>query len=221
MDEWFKARLIWHDGIEALSDAEAGRLAKALWKYAATGEVTTGSGGEKFALATCLATLRKDADERTTLSEIRSRSGAQGGRPKGSKGKAKESKKSICFSEKAKESKKSICDNKNKIQDIIPLTPLPGDDDGDDLHRIQQEHDQMLDAASKAGFPATDAIIARLIDLYSEHGMDKLLAAIDCCVEHNAVNLAYLRAVLQDKPKPEDDAPYDWREDLRRRGIGV
>ena len=216
MDEWFKARLIWLDGIDELSDAEAGRFAKALWRYAATGEKVTTSGGERFALATCIATLRQDAEERLKLSETRSKAGSQGGRPKSSK--AKESKKSICFSEKAKESKKSICDNKNKIKDIIPLTPLPGDDD-DDLLRIQQEHNQVLDAACKAGFPATDATFTRLIDLYGDHGLDKLIAAIDCCVEHSAVNLAYLRAVLQDKPKPEEDSG-DWMDDLRRRGIG-
>lgn len=220
MDEWFKARLIWHEGIEALSDAEAGRLAKALWKYAATGEVTTGSGGEKFALATCLATLRNDADERTKLSEIRSRSGSQGGRPKGSKEKAKESKKSICFSEKAKESKKSNCDNKNKIQDIIPLTPLTGDDDDDDLLRIQQEHNELLTAAERAGFPATDATAARLIDMYAAHGLADMLRAIDVCTDQGVIKLSYLRAVLDDKPREADDGPGDWMDDLRRRGIG-
>jgi hypothetical protein len=206
MDEWFKARLIWLDGIEALSDAEAGRFVKALWRYAATGETVASSGGEKFALATCIATLRQDAAERTKLSETRSRSGSQGGRPKGS-GKANESKKSIC----------THIRNKNK--DIIPLTPLQGDDD-DDLLRTQEEHNEVLDAAGKAGFPTSDAMMSRLVDLYAEHGKDKLLAAIDCCVEHNAVNLAYLRAVLKDKPKPEDE-PYDWMADLRSRGIGV
>ena len=219
MDEWFKARLIWLDGIEALSDAEAGRFVKALWRYAATGETVASSGGEKFALATCIATLRQDAAERTKLSETRSRSGSQGGRPKGS-GKANESKKSICFSEKANESKKSICTHiRNKNKDIIPLTPLQGDDD-DDLLRTHEEHNEVLDAAGKAGFPTSDAMMSRLVDLYAEHGKDKLLAAIDCCVEHNAVNLAYLRAVLKDKPKTEEE-PYDWMAELRSRGIGV
>ena len=218
MDEWFKARLIWYDGIEALSDAEAGRLAKALWKYAATGEVTTGSGGERFALATCLATLKKDAAERTKLSEIRSRSGAQGGRPKGSKEKANESKKSICFSEKANESKKSICDNKNTDIDITPLPPFGGDDD-DDLIRIQQEHDQLLAAAEQAGFRTTDATAARLIDLYAVHGLDKLLAALDACVEQGVSKLSYLRAVLDSKPR-EAEPEGSWMDELRRRGIG-
>ena len=100
-----------------------------------------------------------------------------------------------------------------------PSPPSQGHDDDDDLFRIQQEHNQVLDAACKAGFPATDATFTRLIDLYGAHGLDKLIAAIDCCVEHSAVNLAYLRAVLQDKPKPEEDSG-DWMDALRRRGIG-
>lgn len=215
MNEWFKARLIWGKSFDALSDAEAGRLAKALWKYVATGEMENLSGGEKASYAMFTAMLAADKEERANVSAERSKAGSKGGRPKGSK--ANESKKSNCFSEKANESKKSYIRNKNI--DIIPLTPLPGDDDDDDLFRIQQEHNMVLDAAQKAGFPDTDSVFYRLIDLYGRYGLDKLIAAIDCCVEHSAVNLAYLRAVLQDKPKPEEDSG-DWMDDLRRRGIG-
>lgn len=198
MDEWFKARLIWLDGIEALSDAEAGRLAKALWKYAATGETVTSSGGEKFALATCIATLRKDKEGRAKLSDTRSRAGTMGGRPK--KAKANESKKSICFSEKANKSKKSICThirNKNKESSSVGFF-----DDDDEAFAIQQDHDEILDAAERVGLASNDFERDDLIGLYAEHGKPALLAALDQYGKHKGKSIAYLRAILAGGPRP-------------------
>lgn len=68
----------------------------------------------------------------------------------------------------------------------------------------------MFTAAQRAGFPDTDSMRDKLIDLYSKHGMDKLISGIDCCIEHGAVNLAYLRAVLQGKPKQEEEPIDPW-----------
>lgn len=66
---------------------------------------------------------------------------------------------------------------------------------------ILRDHDKLLTAAEKAGFPRTDAMRAKLLDLYSDHGMEKMLAAIDACVEHGACNIAYLKGVLRGEPK--------------------
>ena len=62
MNEYFKARKIWRAGIEALSDAEAGRLMKALWKYADTGAKQNLTGNEKFIFAMCTAEIDKDSE---------------------------------------------------------------------------------------------------------------------------------------------------------------
>lgn len=195
MDEWFKARLIWHEGIEALSDAEAGRLAKALWKYAATGEVENLSGGEKFAFAMCMATLRQDMQKREDLSEARSAAGKKGGRPR----KANESKKSNCFSEKANESKKSHKEIRYK-NNIPPYNPPTGDDDDEDeLLALSEKHNAVFDRARECGFDTNTATLNRLTELISVYGPDAVLAALDECVEHNAKSLAYLRKVLDGK----------------------
>lgn len=74
MNEYFKARLTWRAGIESLSDAEAGRLAKAIWRFAETGEETTLTGGEKYVFAMCLAELKAAK----TL-QIPEKSGKKGG----------------------------------------------------------------------------------------------------------------------------------------------
>lgn len=206
MIEWFKARLIWGMSFNALSDAEAGRLAKALWKYAATGEMENLSGGEKASYAMFTAMLAADKEERANVSAERSKAGSKGGRPKGSK--ANESKKSNCFSEKANESKKSYIRNKNI--DIIPLTPLTGDDDDDDLLRIQQEHNEVFDAALRAGFKDCQATFDALTALIAESGCENVLHGIRECVEHNASSLAYLRKVLEGKPRPKEAADDPW-----------
>ena len=207
MDEWFKARLIWHKGIETLSDAEAGRLAKALWKYAATGEVENLSGGEKFAFAVCMATLEQDEEERQRVSAARSEAGKNGGRPK----KANESKKSNCFSEKANESKKSNCPhkeirNKNNIPPYNP--PLGDDEDDDELIALSEKHNAVFDRARECGFDTNTATLNRLTDLISVHGPDSVLSALDDCVEHGAKSLAYLRKVLENAKPPEKEHDY-------------
>lgn len=80
MKEWFKARNIWGAAIETLSDAEAGRLMKALWHYTMTGELLTLSGAEKGIFALILMTLSQDEERESEISEKRASAGSLGGK---------------------------------------------------------------------------------------------------------------------------------------------
>ena len=71
MTEWFKARNVWGGAFEALSDAEAGRLAKALWKYTTTGEPADLPGAERAAYAMFILTLKQDGARESEISETR------------------------------------------------------------------------------------------------------------------------------------------------------
>ena len=82
MQEWFKARNIWGAAILALSDAEAGRLAKALWQYTMTGEQIELSGAEKGIFALILMTLSQDEANNAELSKKRALAGSIGGKQK-------------------------------------------------------------------------------------------------------------------------------------------
>lgn len=82
MQEWFKARNIWGAAILALSDAEAGRLAKALWQYTMTGELTELSGAEKGIFALILMTLSQDEANNAEISKKRALAGSAGGKQK-------------------------------------------------------------------------------------------------------------------------------------------
>lgn len=80
MKDWFKARNIWGAAIQTLSDAEAGRLMKAIWSYTMTGEQQNLSGAERGIFALILMTLSQDEEQAIDLSKKRAEAGAIGGR---------------------------------------------------------------------------------------------------------------------------------------------
>ena len=79
------------------------------------------------------------------------------------------------------------------------LLPLMGDDEAQE---IQLEQNRVLDAAEDAGFDRSNSVMAGLIQLYADYGLEKMLEGIKACVDHSAINLAYLRAVLKGEKKP-------------------
>ena len=106
MNDWFKARNIWGAAILTLSDAEAGRLAKAIWSYTMSNEEQNLSGAEKGLFAMIQMQLDQDAQRDADISEKRASAGAAGGKQT----QANASK------EKAEEANQAIASNKNKNQ---------------------------------------------------------------------------------------------------------
>ena len=99
--------------------------------------------------------------------------------------------------------------------------------DDDEAAKINDEQNRVLDAAEDAGFQRTNSVRAKLLDLFSVHGKDKMLAGIDSCVKHGATNLAYLEAVLKGEPKKLPAQNYEQRsysgyeEEALDRIIGI
>ena len=79
MKEWFKARNVWGAGILSLTEEEAGRFVKALWKYTMTGETIELSGAEKSIMAIAMMTLTADEEAANALSATRAAAGSKGG----------------------------------------------------------------------------------------------------------------------------------------------
>ena len=73
--------------------------------------------------------------------------------------------------------------------------------DEDDAQGIQHDHDRVLNAAEDAGFKMSNDVRAKLIALYADNGMEKMLEGFRACVDHAAPNLAYLKAVLKGEPR--------------------
>ena len=75
MKEWFKARNAWGAGFAALPDAEAGRLAKALWQYTMTGIAPEVSGGIAGIFAMLRFQLDQDEEAAQEISDARAAAG--------------------------------------------------------------------------------------------------------------------------------------------------
>jgi hypothetical protein len=70
---------------------------------------------------------------------------------------------------------------------------------------IQHDHDRVLTAAEDAGFKMSNTVRARLIALYADNGLEKMLSGFNECATHGAPTIAYLEAVLKGtgKKKPQ------------------
>jgi hypothetical protein len=199
---------VWTDFESVLSPLtadEIGRLFLAMLHYAATGEEPSQFIGNEVFL---WAVAKRDIDMMSEKSETMRENGLKGGRPKSKENqiKANESKKNQT---KPNESLKEKKIKENKIKEIKRNDFVIIDDD--DAAKINAEQNRVLDAAEDAGFQRTNSVRARLIDLFSVHGEDKMLAAIESCVKHGATNLAYLEAVLKGEPKKLPAQNYDQR----------
>ena len=87
----------------------------------------------------------------------------------------------------------------------------------DDAGQIQNDHNQILDAAQDAGFKSSPAERARLLNLYAEYGLDKMIAGIGECVTHAAPSIAYLEAVLRGSPRKKTESATDGTRGYEQR----
>ena len=81
------------------------------------------------------------------------------------------------------------------------------EDDDDDLLSIAQQNNAVYDRAKECGFATDTATLDRLTDLIAKHGHQAVLDGLDQCVEYGAKSLAYLRKVLDGKPREEAAKP--------------
>ena len=88
-----------------------------------------------------------------------------------------------------------------QVETAEKLPEVKGFMDESEARAIQGEHDRILDAAKDAGFKCTNTENAALIQLYAQHGLQKMLDGFTSCAEHSAPTLAYLRAVLKGEPR--------------------
>lgn len=105
----------------------------------------------------------------------------------------------------------TVIDNRNRE------SRAEDDADADETKRIAADHNRVLDAAEDAGFQRSNSVRAKLIDLYAEHGLEKVLAGISSCVQHGAVNLAYLEACMKGGPKKKPSKPPLPAQDYEQR----
>ena len=181
------------DLISTLEYDEIGRLFEMMLIYAESGkEPEDIDGNERF----LWPVAKQQIDLTAEKNEILRQNGRKGGRPKTKDNQTEPNKTKGNQIKAIKERKEKESNEKeSKLSSSFHAD--------DDLHRIQSDHDRVLDAAEDAGFKMSNDVRAALIALYAEHGLQKILDGLQSCVEHGAPNLAYLKAVLRGEPRKE------------------
>lgn len=196
--EFLPLFLDFNETTQDLTDAQCGHLVRAMVDYANGKEPNVGEGMELMAFRF----LKGSIDRNARLSAVRAEAGSKGGNAKAEKQKIANDSKS--WQKVANDSKKVNINN-----DINSKTNIDSDNksflDDDEAAGIQHEHDRVFTAAEDAGFKMSNTVRARLIALYADHGLEKMLAGFNECATHGAPTLAYLEAVLKGtgKKKPQ------------------
>lgn len=186
---------VWTDFVKVLAplkDDETGRLFLAMLHYAATGEEPSGFPGNEAFL---WAVAKRDIDTMSEKSETLRQNGLKGGRPKTKQNQTEANE----SNEKQTEPNESLKEKKRKEIKIKENKSSFLDDD--DAREILSEQNRVLDAAEDAGFPKSNTVRARLLKLYADYGLEKVLSGLDSCAVHSAPNIAYLEACMSDRPK--------------------
>lgn len=186
-----------------LSDTEFGRAIRALLQYVEDGTEASLPGKESI----MFDVLREQVERDKTVYNTRIENGSKGGRkPKSEKPKETESNRK----NRTVNSVTETTYDKDKDIYIPPYNPPKGEteDDDDELIALSEKHNAVFDRARECGFDTNTATLHRLTEMISVHGADKVMSSLDDCVEHGAKSLAYLRKVLEGKPKPKgNDQP--------------
>ena len=192
----------YYDRLKRLSDEEVGHLFRQLMLYHAgrVNEMTDFIGIEGLAFDFISDDIDRMEEKQKETSETNRINGSKGGRPK-KQTEPEETEENRPKPTETEQNRTKPYKDKDKDKDKYI------DDDDDNARARQEDHNRVLDAAEDAGFQRSNTVRARLIDLYSVHGAEKVLAGIESCVQHGAVNLAYLEACMKDTPKKPRAAP--------------
>lgn len=186
MKEWFKARNIWYGAFVALTDAEAGRLAKALWTYTATGEEVELSGNEKGCFAMIKFTLQMDDNERDELSDKRRAAGLAGAL-------AKQANATFASDDEAKPANAT---NKNKNQNKKENTPPRSARAREDTPLGPVDLDPLILKLQQELNGMTDNHYQALNDYREQLGDDLVSHAVDEAVGNGVRNWTYVEKIL-------------------------
>ena len=194
----------YYDRIKRLTNEEVGSLFRNLMLYHAKryDEMEDFVDAEGIAFDFIASDIDRMEEKYNTTCETNRQNGMKGGRPK----KQAEPEETDKNPTKPTETDKNpIKPYKDKDKDKDKDKESSSFMDDATAAQIQHEHDQVLTAAEDAGFKMSNTVRARLIALYADHGLEKMLAGFNECATHGAPTIAYLEAVLKGtgKKKPQ------------------
>lgn len=212
--------------VDELSDAEAGRLFKALLHYGNGETIEQLPGQEKIVFKILKATIDRDREAYNRKAQAQRENGMKGGRPRKPKETHDNPKKPMGFENNPNNPKPQ----EKEKEYIPPYNPPTGGEGGggggfadeDELLSMGEEHQEVYALAEDAGFAANTATLDRLTALIASHGVEAVKYGIGQCVEAQAVNLRYLAKVCENyghsrQPSPPEQpyrpitaAPENW-----------
>lgn len=205
----------YYDRLKRLSNEEVGNLFRQLMLYHAGryDEMEDFVDNEGIAFDFIANDIDRMEEKYNATCETNRQNGSKGGRPK-KQTKPNETEENPTVTQQ-NPTKPNKTDNKPKETDRNPTKPYKDKDKDKEKDKslsssfiadaeatgILLDHNRVIDAAEDAGFKMGNTVRASLIQMYAEHGLEKVLDGIRECVTHGAPNLAYLGAVLKGKPK--------------------
>ena len=195
----------YYDRIKRLTNEEVGSLFRNLMLYHAGryDEMEDFVDAEGIAFDFIASDIDRMEEKYNTTCETNRQNGMKGGRPKKQIKPEETDKNPTKPTETDKNPTKPYKDkDKDKYKEQDKESSFIGDEAATE---IQHDHDRVLTAAEDAGFKMSNTVRARLIALYADNGLEKMLAAINECATHGAPTIAYLEAVLKGtgKKKPQ------------------
>lgn len=186
-----------------LSDAECGRLFKAMLEYAMSGQEPDLRGNERFVWPSAKASI--DRDQQTYDRK------AEGARKAARKRASTISydivqEKSISYDivqDKDKDKdKEEECARAREASPAPFMTP-------EECDRASEQYDRVKTTLVRVGIQPTLQAMDTAMGLLADYGEDRLLAALRTASDHDrkgGVNWPFVRRILEDKPKPAEES---------------
>lgn len=196
-----------------LTDNEVGSLFRALMKYHADGEITELDGKVELAFDF----IRDDIDQQEEAYRKKCEQASENRRKGIGQKKTDDNagKRTLTNDNGRDKYNNNITECNNNIKESSSFM------DDATAAEIQHDHDRVFLAAEDAGFKMSNTVRARLIALYADHGLEKMLSGFNECATHGAPTIAYLEAVLKGtgKKKPMKVLPAQQYEQRDYKGV--
>lgn len=211
MSSYIKVFCDMSETVDELSDAEAGRLFKALLHYGNDETVDQLPGQEKIVYKILKATIDRDREAYNRKAQAQRENGAKGGRPRKPKETHNNPKKPMGF-----ENNPNNPNPQEKEKEYIPPYSPPqwgyrggggGFADEDELLEQSEANQEVYDLAADAGFAANTSTLDKLTGLIASHGAEAVKYGIGVCVDAQKVDLRYLRKVCENYGKERPSSP--------------
>lgn len=180
-------------GTQRLSDAELGRLFRAMMQYAfGEEEMQELTGREVLLFDMAQAAIDRDSVKYESKAAANRENGKRGGRPRKQKA-----------SDQPAENQPSTGGQPVTVKPSF--VPFMSDEEA---FSNKDDHEEIFAAAVDAGMPENEGTRNRLIALYTQYGKSAVLSAIKEAIDNQATKaLPYITKILEEPRKPKKQEP--------------